>query len=78
MNPNPWFVNVLIVPSAICALPVVIAWIDAARLTTAEWSPSSVPGQSAITQVGCPAPLAAPGESRDNGSVALLVRAGCK
>jgi hypothetical protein len=40
MNPNPLLVNFLIVPSAISAFPVVIAWTDAARLTIAGWSPS--------------------------------------
>jgi len=40
INPNPLSVNLLMVPSAICAFPVVIAWTDAARLTIADWSPS--------------------------------------
>jgi hypothetical protein len=36
MNPNPLSVNLLIVPSAICAFPLLK--MDAARLTIAEWS----------------------------------------
>ena len=42
------------VPSAICAFPIVIAWTDATRLTIADRSPSdglSVAGRGTIPQV---------------------------
>ena len=60
MNPKPFSVNFLIVPSAISSLPIVIAWIDAARLTFADWppsiwlrqcSPATVPSRKGVPQV---------------------------
>ena len=39
MNPKPLSVNLFIVPSAMC-VSLTIVWIDAARLTIADGSPS--------------------------------------
>jgi hypothetical protein len=51
MKPKPLVINFVIVPSAICTFPVVIAWTDIARLAIADWSPSrSLHRHGAVTQ----------------------------
>ena len=55
MNPKPLSVNLLMVPSAISAFSVVIAWTDAARLTLPTGRRpvvQSVTGRGGITQGG--------------------------
>ena len=77
INPKPLSVNRLIVPSAICAFPVFVAYADATRLAIADLPLSDgyqCTGRGASTQAGRPAPLAEPGEGCDNGGVVLAVQ----